>query len=47
MVRGSGAMSRGTAFFSFVETFRQRMRKWSGTPIRTIPQKDIGFIQQA
>ena len=26
LVRRSGAMSRGTAFFSLVQTFRQRMR---------------------
>ena len=43
LVPGAGAMSRGTAFLSLVQTFRQRMRKCCGSLIRTIPKKDAGF----
>ena len=46
LVRRSRATSGGTAFFSLVQTFRQRMRKCSGSPIRTIPRRDAGFYQE-
>ena len=39
LVRRSSAMSGGTAFFSLVETFRQRMRKFSGSPIPSLAKK--------
>ena len=32
-------MSGGTAFFSLVQTFRQRMRKRSGSSIPSLPKK--------
>ena len=32
-------MAGGTAFFSLVQTFRQRMRKCFGTPIPRLPKK--------
>ena len=40
LVRRSSATSGGIAFFSLIQTFCQRMRKCSGSPIRTIPLKD-------
>ena len=39
LVRRSSAMSRGTAFFSLVQTFRQCMHKCSGSPIPSLPKK--------
>ena len=39
LVRRSSAMSGGTAFFSLVQRFRQRMRKCFGSPIRPRLQK--------
>ena len=46
LVRRSSATSRGTAFFSLVQTFRQLMRKCSGSPIPTISRKDAGFYKK-
>ena len=46
LVRRSSATSGGTAFFSLAQTFRQRMRKRSGSPIRTMAKKDAGFCKQ-
>ena len=46
LARRSGAISRGTAFFSLVQTLRQRKRKCSGSPIRTIPKRDVGFYKE-
>ena len=46
LVRRSGAMSKGTAFFSLVQTLRQRKRKCSGSLIRAIPKKDAGFYKE-
>ena len=46
LVRRSSATSGGTAFFSLAQTFRQRMRKCSGSPIRSIPKKDAGFCKE-
>ena len=39
-------MSGGTAFFSLVQTFRQRMRKCSGSSIPSLPKKInmLGFL---
>ena len=47
LVRRSGAVSGGTctAFFSLVQTLRQRKRKCSGSPIRTIPKKRCWLLQ--
>ena len=45
LVRRSSATSGGTAFFSLVQTFRQCMRKFSGSPIPTIARGDAGFYQ--
>ena len=44
LVRRSSATSGGTAFFSLVQTFRRCMCKCSGSPIRTMPKKDAGFV---
>ena len=41
LVRRSSAGSGGTAFFSLVQTFRPRMRKCSGSPIRGLPKKKL------
>ena len=46
LVRRSSTMSGGTAFFSLVQTFRQRMPKCSASPIRTIARKDAGFYKE-
>ena len=46
LVRRSSAASGGTAFFSLVQTFRQRMRKCSGSPIRTTARRDSGFYPE-
>ena len=46
LVRRSSATFGGTAFFSLVQTFRQRMRKCSGSPISTISRRDAGFYQE-
>ena len=49
LVRRSNPVSGGTAFFSLVQIFRQRMRKCSGSPIPTIMDKSVGegsFILQ-
>ena len=46
LVRRSSATSGGTAFFSLVQTFRQLMRKCSGSPIPTIPKQDAGFYKE-
>ena len=45
LVRRSSATSGGTAFFSLAQTFRHRMRKCSGSPIRTIPKYRCWFLQ--
>ena len=39
LVRRSSAMSVGTAFFSLVQTFRQRMRKCFGSPMPSLPKR--------
>ena len=39
LVRRSSASSGGTAFFSHVQTFRQRMHKCSGSPLPSLPNK--------
>ena len=39
LVRRSSAGSGGTAFLSLVQTFRPRMRKCSGSPIRSLTKK--------
>ena len=39
LVRRSSATAGGTAFFSLVETFRQRIRKCSSSPMRSLPKK--------
>ena len=39
LVRRSSATSGGTAFFSLVQTFRQRIRKCSGSPMPSLPKK--------
>ena len=39
LVRRSSAVSGGTVFFSLVQTFRQRIRKCSASPIPSLPNK--------
>ena len=39
LVRRSSVTSGGTAFFSLVQTFRQRIRKCSGSPMPSLPKK--------
>ena len=46
LVQRSSPMSGGTAFFSLVQTFRQRMPKCSAFPISTIARKDAGFYKE-
>ena len=44
LVRRSSATSGGTAFFFLVQTLRPRMRKCSGSPIRSLPKKKIKML---
>ena len=46
LVRRSSATSGVTAFFSLVQTFRQRVHKCSGSLIRTIARRDVGFYHE-
>ena len=46
LVRRSSAKSGGTTFFSLAQIFRQRMRKCSGSPIRTIAKKHARFCKE-